>query len=50
MDAEHAERTQHGYRHGGRGKQTRERLNQIQLEMDRGPARAAATMRSAAPN
>lgn len=39
LDAEHAERTQHGYAIDNESKQTRERLNQVQLEMERATAR-----------
>jgi len=39
MDSEHAERTQHGYAIDTEAKQTRERLNQVQLEMERAAAR-----------
>ncbi|MGC2209740.1 MAG: AAA family ATPase, partial [Candidatus Korobacteraceae bacterium] len=39
MDAEHAERTQQGYAVDNEAKQTRERLNQIHLEMERATAR-----------
>jgi chromosome segregation protein len=35
MDAEHAERTQHGYAVDSEAKQTRERLNEVHLEMER---------------
>ena len=56
MDAEHAERTQHGYTVEAESKHTRERLSQIQLEMDRATTRtrtneercAELTARSAA--
>jgi chromosome segregation protein len=39
MDAEHAERTQHGYTIDSAAKQTRERLSQVHLEMERATAR-----------
>ncbi len=39
MDSEHAERTQHGYAIDLETKQTRERLNQVQLEIERATAR-----------
>ena len=39
LDAEHAERTQHGYAVDNESKQTRERLNQVHLEMERATAR-----------
>ena len=39
LDSEHAERTQHGYAIDNESKQTRERLNQVQLEMERATAR-----------
>ena len=39
MDSEHAERTQQGYSIDSEAKQTRERLNQIHLEMERASAR-----------
>jgi chromosome segregation protein len=39
LDSEHAERTQHGYAIDGEAKQTRDRLSQIELEMDRATAR-----------
>jgi len=39
MDAEHAERTQHGYAIDTEAKQTRERLSQVHLEMERATAR-----------
>jgi chromosome segregation protein len=39
MDSEHAERTQQGYAIDSEAKQTRERLNQIHLEMERASAR-----------
>ncbi len=39
MDAEHAERTQQGYAIDTAIKQTRERLSQVQLEMERATAR-----------
>ncbi|MGA3127903.1 MAG: chromosome segregation protein SMC [Candidatus Korobacteraceae bacterium] len=39
MDAEHAERTQHGYAIDGEIKQRRERLSELQLEMERATAR-----------
>ena len=56
MDAEHAERTQHGYAVEAESKQTRARISQIQLEMDRAITRtrtneercAELTARSAA--
>ena len=46
MDSEHAERTQQGYAIDTEAKQTRERLNQIHLEMERA-TRAAAQQRRA---
>ena len=39
MDSEHAERTQHGYAIDLASKQTRERLSQVRLEMERAAAR-----------
>jgi len=39
MDSEHAERTQHGYAIDLETKQTRERLSQVHLEMERATAR-----------
>jgi len=39
MDSEHAERTQHGYAIDTEAKQTRERLSQVHLEMERATAR-----------
>lgn len=39
MDAEHAERTQHGYAIDTEAKLTRERLSQVHLEMERAAAR-----------
>ncbi len=39
MDSEHAERTQHGYAIDTATKQTRERLSQVHLEMERATAR-----------
>jgi chromosome segregation protein len=39
MDAEHAERTQHGYEIDSEAKQTRERLSEVQLETERATAR-----------
>jgi len=39
MDSEHAERTQHGYAIDNESKQTRERLSQVHLEMERATAR-----------
>src|SRR6266702_148731 len=39
MDAEFAERTQHGYAIDSEAKHTRERLSQVHLEMDRATAR-----------
>jgi chromosome segregation protein len=39
MDSEHAERTQHGYAVDSEAKVTRERLNQIHIEIDRATAR-----------
>jgi chromosome segregation protein len=39
MDSEHAERTQHGYAIDSEAKQTRERLSQVHLEMERATAR-----------
>jgi chromosome segregation protein len=39
MDSEHAERTQHGYAIDSEAKQTRERLSQIHLEIERATAR-----------
>ncbi len=39
MDAEHAERTQHGYAIDNEAKETRERLSQVHLEMERATAR-----------
>jgi chromosome segregation protein len=39
LDSEHAERTQHGYAIDNEAKLTRERLNQVQLEMERATAR-----------
>ncbi len=39
MDSEHAERTQHGYAIDTAIKQTRERLSQVHLEMERATAR-----------
>jgi len=39
LDNEHAERTQHGYALENDARQTRERLNNLQLEMDRATTR-----------
>ena len=39
MDSEHAERTQQGYAIDSEAKQTRERLSQVHLEMERATAR-----------
>ncbi|MDR3764511.1 MAG: chromosome segregation protein SMC [Acidobacteriota bacterium] len=39
LDAEHAERTQHGYQLENESRQTREKLNNLQLEMDRATTR-----------
>ena len=50
MESEHAERTQHGYAIDAKAKQTRERLNQLQLWRWSEPPPAAATTKSVAPN
>jgi chromosome segregation protein len=39
MDSAHAERTQHGYAIDSEAKQTRERLNQVHLEIERATSR-----------
>lgn len=39
MEAEHTERTQHGYALDGEAKETRERLSQVRIDMDRATAR-----------